>query len=73
MTTAILAWAIKAPDGHIIINTVTGSMGESWSNKCFPWAVKSLEEQGYRCVRVLVVEQESKPAKAAAANSSSKE
>jgi hypothetical protein len=62
MTTAIAAWAIKAPDGSIDVSTIRK---EEWHVKAGyikmygrdPW--NYLIDHGYRCVRVRVEEIES--------------
>jgi hypothetical protein len=58
MTSAILAWAIKAPDGNFVVNTRNNTEEKAWGTV---W--KELKDNaiahGYRCVRVSIQDLES--------------
>jgi hypothetical protein len=58
MTTPVPAWAIKAPDGHLVADSISVySEDNSW---CYVGMEKKDgargKKQGYRCVRVVVSE-----------------
>jgi len=57
--TAVKAWAIKAPDGSIILKSL-GSTKDAVENKFLQsqpaFRIFTFEAEGYRCVRVRVEE-----------------
>lgn len=65
MTQPMVAWAIRAPDGRVFTNTVSNDEGTSkrrFLNECtlFYSVWRMAEEDGYRCVRVLITPVEAK-------------
>jgi hypothetical protein len=58
MTSAILAWAIKAPDGKIDTNYIGSDPDDLTADyqHGLPFCWATLEHEGYRCVRVRVEE-----------------
>lgn len=55
---AVIAWAIKAPEGVIYVNSAEREKSECierfTSNE--PWVWVDYEQHGYRCVRVQIQE-----------------
>jgi len=60
--TAIVAWAIKAPDGNYVVSTRNDTEEKAW-NSMFPDVKEMAKSRGWYCVRVRVEEIESTAAK----------
>ena len=52
---ATIAWAIKAPDWHYVVNTRNDTEEKAWGT-IYPELREIAKSRGYRCVRVTVQE-----------------
>ena len=57
------AWAIRAPDGVLMVKTNNDTEEKAWGFVARTPAEQEMRDRGYRCIRVLVTPVQSEEAK----------
>ncbi len=54
-------WIMRNPDGGVYIETLQAKMEDCWSEFCSPRKIESHSEEGYKPIKVQIVEYNERP------------